>query len=222
MIYTSRALSGAFLLACSSGAIAQPLAPVAASAETASLAAPAPSVILGGTSDTALRTGMPILLKTSEALTTKGKKLKVGQRVQMEVSEAVMVNGQVVIPVGSPAMAEITGVRNKGMWGKSGGINAQVIYVRANGRQIRLSGQFDDKGKTGTVGVVAAIALIPIAGFFTTGTSAEIPLGMPVKAFLDEDIAVAFAPNTAPAPMTVPAATAVPVALTTTAAIVQQ
>ena len=217
MICISRAFSSALLLACSTAAIAQPLAPV----PVAPLASAETAVVLSGASDNALRTGTPILLKTSEALTTKGKKLKVGQRVQMEVAEAVMLNGQVVIPAGSPAMAELTGVRNKGMWGKSGGINAQVIYVRANGRQIRLSGQFDDKGKTGTVGVVAAIALIPIAGFFTTGTSAEIPLGLPVRAFLDEDIAVAFAPNAAPV-LAAPGAVPVPVALTTTTAVVQQ
>lgn len=41
---------------------------------------------------------------------------------------------------------------------------------------------------TGTGGVIAAVALIPVAGFFTTGTSAMIPLGAAVKGFLDEDV----------------------------------
>lgn len=39
-------------------------------------------------------------------------------------------------------------------------------------------------------GVVGAIVLIPIAGFFVTGTSAKIPAGSGVKAFLDEDLRV--------------------------------
>jgi len=68
-----------------------------------------------------------------------------------------------------------------------------VLYARVGDRQIRMSGTFDDKGKTGTVGVVAAVAFIPVAGFFTTGTSAEIPAGAAVSAFLDEDVPVAFA-----------------------------
>ena len=110
-----------------------------------------------------------------------------------------------MIPAGSPATGEVTDVRNKGMWGKSGRINARVLFVRANGRQIRLTVALDDKGTTGTGGVVASVLLIPVAGFFVTGTSANIPLGAPVNGFIDEDIPLAFA---APvdATMTVPAA----------------
>lgn len=142
----------------------------------------------------------------AEPLTTEGKKLRVGQRFQLEVAEAITLDGQTVIPAGSPATGEITDVRNKGMWGKSGRINARVLYLRANGRQIRLTGQVDDKGVTGTVGVVAAVALVPVVGFFTTGTSAKIPLGAPVTAFLDEDITLAPVAALAPMPVTAPEA----------------
>jgi hypothetical protein len=168
--------------------------------------APAPTaVVLGAAQANVLRTGTEISLRMNEELTTKGKNLRVGQRFRMEVAENVLVNGQVVIPAGSPATGEVTEVRNKGMWGKSGNINARPLYVQVNGRQIRLSGAMNDKGKTGTAGVVAAIAFVPVAGFFTTGTSAVIPMGAPVKAFIDEDVPIAFAPGAAPAPMVVPA-----------------
>jgi hypothetical protein len=145
-----------------------------------------------------LRAGTSVPLKMAEGLTTKGKKLKVGQRFQLETAEAVTIDGNVVIPAGSPATGEITEVRNKGMWGKSGRINGRVLYVRANGRQIRMSGSLDDKGTTGTAGVVGAAVLIPVAGFFLTGTSAEIPLGAPVTAFIDEDVSVAIVAPAAP------------------------
>ncbi|WP_443026582.1 hypothetical protein [Sphingomonas sp. IC-56] len=112
-----------------------------------------------------------------------------------------------MIPVGSPAVGELTHVRNKGMWGKSGKIEARILYVRANGVQIRLTGQVDDKGVTGTVGVVGALAVVPIAGFFMTGTSAEIPTGSMITAFVEEDMPVAFS-GAAPAPMVVPASAA--------------
>lgn len=176
--------------------------------------APAPAAMAVGQVDNVMRSGTPVPLKMSEPLSTEGKKLKVGQRFNLEVAEAVLVNGHVVIPAGSPAVGEVTEVRNKGMWGKSGRINARLLYVRANGRQIRLSGQMDDKGVTGTAGVVGAIALVPVAGFFMTGTSARIPLGAPVSGFVDEDIA--FTPGAAqPAPMVLaPAAPASPVAAT--------
>lgn len=130
-----------------------------------------------------LRAGTSVPLRTLVELTTEKKKLKVGQRFELEVAEAVTVDGQTVIPIGSPAVGEVTSVRNKGMWGKSGAIEARLLYVRANGRQIRLSGSLDDKGTTGTAGVVGAAVLLPIAGFFLTGTSAKIAAGSNVRGF---------------------------------------
>lgn len=168
-------------------------------------------IIVGAQDAAVLRAGTSVPMKMAEALTTNGKKLKVGQRFQLETAEAVTVNGMTVIPAGSPATGEVTEVRNKGMWGKSGRINARVLFVRANGRQIRMSGQLDDKGTTGTAGVVGAIAVIPVAGFFVTGTSANIPLGTPVTGFIDEDVPVAFSGGT-PAPMVVAPVAAVDVA----------
>ena len=159
-------------------------------AQTTAPAATAP-VILAPTAETTIRAGTEINLKTREELTTKKKKLKVGHRFQMEVAEPVRLNEQIIIPAGTPAIGEVTEVRNKGMWGKSGYINARVVSLRVGDRTIRLSGTFDDKGVTGTAGVVAAVAFVPVVGFFTTGTSAMIPVGSNVKAFLDEDIVVA-------------------------------
>lgn len=49
----------------------------------------------------------------------------------------------------------------------------------------------DTRGETGTAGVVGAIVARPVAGFFVTGTSAEMRLNMPGRAFLDQDIALA-------------------------------
>lgn len=170
--------------------------PAFAQEQGAEPAQPVAAAILTTPTSNILRTGTKVPVKTAEALTTKGKKLKVGQRIQLETAEAIKLGDNVVIPSGSPVIGEITDVRNKGMWGKSGHITAQVRYVLINGRQIRLTGTFDDKGVTGTAGVVAAVALIPVAGFFTTGTSAQIPLGSPVNAFLDEDVTVAFAQPT--------------------------
>jgi len=105
------------------------------------------------------------------------------------------------------AIGEITEVRNKGGWGKSGYINARIVSLRLGDRHIRLTGTFDDKGVTGTAGVVASVALIPFVGFFATGTSAFIASGAGVKGFLDEDIAfrpVAAAPQVIEVPVSQP------------------
>jgi hypothetical protein len=62
--------------------------------------------------------------------------------------------------------------------------------VNINGTVIRLRGDMDSRGETGTAGVVGALVVLPVAGFFVTGTSAEMALGMPGRAFLDQDIAL--------------------------------
>lgn len=166
---------------------AQP-APVAHAA-----AAPAQAVILGSSTDSVLRAGTEVPLRTEEGLDSNNKTLREGQQFRMAVANDVRLGTAVVIPAGSPATGEITDLRRKGMWGKSGRIVARVINVRVGDRLIRLTGNFDDKGTTGTAGVVAAVAFVPVAGFFMTGTSAKIPAGSGIKAFLDEDLKIGTA-----------------------------
>lgn len=161
------------------------------------------------TSNAMLRTGTEVPVRLLEELTTKGKNLRVGNRFRLETSEPVLVNGVTVIPAGSPAVGEITDVRNKGMWGKSGKLNGRILHVIVGGRQIRLTGQFDDKGVAGGIGAaaVSAIVFLP-AGFFMTGTSAKVPVGTVIKAFVDEDVPLSM-PATAVAPLAIaPAGTA--------------
>ena len=135
-----------------------------------------------------LRAGAPIPVALSEALTTKGKGLKVGQRVQLEVAQDVLLDGRVVIPARSPVEGVLTEVKS----------------VTINCSNIRLKGDMDSRGQTGTAGVVVAIVALPIAGFFVTGTSAEMPLNMPGRAFLDQDIQLAQSGSAPVAMMVMP------------------
>lgn len=174
------------------------------------------------TNSAVLRAGTPVVLRMMEEITTQKKAARVGQRFVMEVAEPVMVNNVTVVPSGTPAWGEITTVRNKGMWGKSGKLDARVLYLRIGGRQIRLTGTFDDKGVTGTGGVVASVLLVPVVGFFVTGTSAVLPKGGTVGGFIDEDVELSFA-NAGPAPLEVPVPAApvvVPASTATPAAAV--
>jgi len=187
----------------SSGVQWRPLQTQPVQAQPVHIVAPVAPIAAPATTNAILRVGTEIPLRLVEELTTKGKKLRVGQRFHLETSEPVIVQGVTVIPVGSPAVGEITDVRNKGMWGKSGHLGARVLYVTVNGRQIRLSGAFDDKGVAGGVGaaLVSGIVFLP-AGFFMTGTSALVPAGSIVKSFVDEDVPLAM-PVAAQAPLVV-------------------
>src|SRR6476661_2096581 len=173
--------------------------------------APAAPIAASATTNAILRVGTEVPLRLSQELTTKGKQLRVGDRFHLETSEPILVQGVNVIPVGSPAVGEITDVRNKGMWGKSGHLAARILYVTVNGRQIRLSGAFDDKGVAGGVGAVLVSSFIAWpAGFFMTGTSARLPIGTMVKGFVDEDVPLAM-PAVAQAPLQVGGAAAMTV-----------
>lgn len=175
-------------------------APVMTSAQT--------PMVVGGGQVSMLKAGTQVPLKTMSELTTNGKRLKVGDRFNLEVSEAVRLNNRIAIPAGSLAVGEITTVRNKGMWGKSGNIDGRVLYVRANGQQIRLTGTLHDKGVTGTGAVVGAVVLLPLAGFFMTGTSATLPAGTQVTAYLNEDLPIQLADAAPESTMIVPVSAA--------------
>ena len=167
--------------------------------------AAAQQVVMQAPTATMLRTGTPIVLRIVQGVTTKDKAAKVNDRIRMEVAEAVQVNGVTVIPSGSPAVGELTDVRYKGMWGKSGRLVGRALTVNANGRTIRLSGAFDTKGGGGTVGAVAVSAIIfAPAGFFMTGKSAEFPSGTTVRGFIDEDIPLTIMPGQAAASSNAP------------------
>ena len=173
-------LAGAFVMLIPSVGVAQP-APITV--------APAPTGAV-------LRQGTEIRLVTLTELNSKRN--KVGERFDMEVQESVQLNGQTVIPAGTRAIGEITLRKGKGMWGKSGKLEFRPLYVKLGDRQIRISANATrDKGKAGTAGVVAAVAFLPVAGFFVTGTSARIAAQTPVVAQLDEDVPVQFSPEAA-------------------------
>jgi hypothetical protein len=181
-------------------AAAQAAAPQASTPPTATIQPSAPvvviqpapqqAVILGSASEGVLRAGTEVPLRLEEGLDSNDKTIREGHRFRLTVANDVMLGTAVVIPAGSQATGEVTDLRRKGMWGKSGRIVARVLNARVGDRLIRLTGSFDDKGVTGTAGVVGAIVFVPIAGFFLTGTSAKMPAGSGVKAFLDEDLRV--------------------------------
>lgn len=174
----------------------QPAKPATATpstpAATIAPAAPQAVILSAPQTESTLRAGTEVLLIMSESINSNDRSLRPGKLIRMQVANPIYLNGAVVIPAGSPATAEVTEVRRKGMWGKSGRIEARVLNARVGDRLVRLSGTFDDKGVTGTAGVVGAVVLLPIAGFFLTGTSANIPAGSGVKAFLDEDLRIAM------------------------------
>jgi hypothetical protein len=155
---------------------------------------------------TTLLAGTEVHMITRTELSSKTS--RVGDRFELEVTDAVGLNGQTVIPSGSIATGEVTRVRHRGMWGRRGILETRVVSVRVGDRNIRLHGAAGDRGRAGTAGVVAAVIFVPVVGFLVTGTSAVLPPRTATIAYTEEDIPVVFAGPTGAEPLTVPAAAA--------------
>lgn len=170
---------------------------------SAAMAQSAPVTIGLPAATNVLKEGTEIPMVTLTELGSKHS--KVGQRFDLEVSDDVMLNGQVVIPQGARAVGEVTRVKKKGMWGKSGALETRLLYVKVGDQNVRITGSVGDKGKAGTAGVVGAVLVAPVIGFFVTGTSAVVPPRTVATGYLDADLPVIFAGPVQPRAVVVPA-----------------
>ena len=155
------------------------------------------TLVIGEAKPTMLIRGTPVPLRLVRELTTKGKTLKVGDRFEMETVDPLKLGTATIVPSGTRAVGEITFVKNKGMWGKSGKFQARAMFLQLADRTIRLQGEFNDKGKSGGwgAGLTSAIIFAP-AGFFMTGKSAKLEAGTIVQSVLDEDVKVIVTADT--------------------------
>jgi hypothetical protein len=133
-----------------------------------------------------LAAGTRVPMRTTEALSSKTAHQ--GQRFGLEVTEAVLVDNLVVIPQGARGVGEVRRVVEKGIFGKSGKLEVQVLFVTVAGNRIRLDGRAVDKGSSGAVGVALGLPLVGISSAFISGTSARIPAGTLLDGFVYEDL----------------------------------
>lgn len=165
------------------------------------------ALVVGGPVSSQLSRGTQFPVRLLRELTTKGKALHVGDRFDLETVDPIRLGDVTVFPSGTRVIGEITSVKNKGMWGKSGKFQARLLYLRVGNRDFRVTGQFDDRGKGGgwAAGLTTAFVLLPV-GFFMTGTSATVPAGAVITAELDEDVPVVVASSSSkPIEVTAPA-----------------
>lgn len=130
--------------------------------------------------------GTPLELMTRTELSTKQN--KPGDRFYLEVAESLSYNGQVVVPVGSIAVGEVTRAERNGHFGKKGKMAVRLLYVETPSGPVRLHGRAADNGKSGTILAVAGVALVTPLAFFIHGTSARMAAGTPITAHLADDL----------------------------------
>lgn len=143
--------------------------------------------------------GTPLTLRSRTQVSTKVS--KPGDRLYLDVAESLSYRGQVVVPAGSVAVAEVAAVQRNGHFGKKGKLEIRLLYIDTPIGPVRLSGQANDEGTSGTITSVATILFASPLGFLVHGTSAQLPPGTLVRAYLADDMQFAVQPQSQVAAM---------------------
>jgi hypothetical protein len=152
--------------------------------------APKPNTLLDGT---------PIKLRLGRTLSSADA--KVGDEVDFEVLEDVLVDKTVVIPKGGLALATVTDAEHKKSMGRAGKLNVNIDSARlVDGEKAALRATEGGKGgghvgaMTGAI-VATSIVFFPAAPLFLFihGKDIVIPKGTEVTAYVNGDMTLQIA-----------------------------
>lgn len=110
-----------------------------------------------------------------------------GHKFVLRVDEDVKVGGATVIPIGAKAWGEVIDARGTGGAGQNGKLNARLLYVEAQGRQIPLDGDRKAEGGGSTGQVVGAVVAFGIFGLLAKGNNATLKAGEILNGYTVED-----------------------------------
>jgi len=141
-----------------------------------------------------LEDGTPVKIRTNRTISSSDA--TVGETVDFEVLEDVMVNNVLVIPKGGMASATVTEAQSKRRMARGGRLDINIDNVRlADGEKAALRAVKEAKGggHTGamTGGIVAtSLVFFPAAPFFLFmhGKDISIPKGTEVTAYVSGDM----------------------------------
>ena len=111
----------------------------------------------------------------------------VGHRFTLRVDEDVVVGGVKVIPVGAKGWGEVISSEGTGGAGKSGRLNARLLYVEADGKQVHVTGERQTSGTGGTGQVVGGVVAFGLFGLLVKGNNATIKAGEILNGYTVED-----------------------------------
>jgi len=110
-----------------------------------------------------------------------------GDLFYLKTTKDLKIDGRTAILAGTKVVAELTRAEKKGAFGKSGKLEAKLLYAALDNQTIRLQGVVAARGKGGTTETVLAAMAIGTLAFFVTGRSAEIPAGTELSGYLSSD-----------------------------------
>ena len=179
---------------------------------TPDAAKPSPTQHASSPKGFTLEDGTPVKIRTNR--TVSSSDARVGDTLDFEVLEDVLVNNILVIPKGGMAFATVTEAQAKRRMARGGKLDINIDNVRlADGEKAALRAVKEVKGggHTGamTGGIVAtSLVFFPAAPFFLFmhGKDTSIPKGTEITAYVSGDMKLDLSKFQAAQPASAPAA----------------
>ncbi|WP_109354768.1 hypothetical protein [Sphingorhabdus sp. EL138] len=107
-----------------------------------------------------------------------------GDLFHLLTTQPLEIDGAEIIPKDTRVMAELVKATKKGAFGRSGKLEARLLYAELENRTLRLQGTIGARGKGGTTETVLAAIAIGTLAFVVTGKSANIKKGTELSGYL--------------------------------------
>jgi len=115
----------------------------------------------------------------------------IGQPIEAEVAEDIIIDDRIIIAKGSPVKGSISAVETAKRIGKGGSISLQISSVRAVDEQkVSLRSGLGRNGSDKTGKTVALTVIFGLPGLLVKGREAGMVKGTKITAFVDDDIKI--------------------------------
>jgi len=159
----------------------------AAAVETGNTAEPVPAIAVEpAIAPLVLKRDTPVHFMVVSEVTTKTHTQ--GHRFRLRVDKPVFVDGVLALPVGTTAWGEVLAAKKSGNAGKSGSLEARLLYVE--GYRVPISGNNEAKGAGGGAETALGIIALGPLGLLAKGNNAKIKAGELMTGFVEQDTAI--------------------------------
>jgi hypothetical protein len=128
------------------------------------------------------------IIKAALTKSINGKEVNVGDIVELELSEDIVISDKVAVSKGAKVTGLVTEAERAKSLGRKGKLAFSIDYLyMANGKVIKLRSQIEKNIKSSTTAVVAGAVLLAPVALFIHGKNAKYEKGEVFSAYVDKE-----------------------------------
>ena len=136
-----------------------------------------PSTVIASTMT--IPAGTRVFIQLDQRVTSKKKHNQPGSFVEAHVWRDVVVDGEIVVTAGTPAMVQIGVIKGAKVAGKKGHVELKALLVTTvDGADLVLDGGYDKSGRSLTALSITLAALVFVPLIFLKGKQAKLEPGL--------------------------------------------